>query len=109
VTATSSARVATERPTHYLRGLCEHFADRRQRHGDQEFEVSHDDRKGTIDFDPVIDGRCEVDARADGTLVLHASATDASALDRVQRIVGRHLERFGEEDGLTVEWKPGVP
>jgi hypothetical protein len=26
-------------------------------------------------------------------------------LDRVKDVTGRHLERFGEKDGLSVTWK----
>lgn len=28
-----------------------------------------------------------------------------SALQRVQEVTGRHLERFGEKDGLVVTWQ----
>mgnify|MGYP006162901057 CR=1 FL=1 len=39
----STARVATERPTLYLKQLCEHFADESQRHSAQEFEVTFEE------------------------------------------------------------------
>jgi hypothetical protein len=42
----SAARVTSERPTLYLRQLCEHFADESRRHSAQEFEVKFDDREG---------------------------------------------------------------
>jgi hypothetical protein len=58
----SRARVATERPGVYLERLCEHFADPRHRHGEQEFEVSFGEREGSIDFGPVVGGGCRLDA-----------------------------------------------
>jgi len=102
----STARVATNRPTLYLKQLCEHFADETERHSAQEFEVSFDDHEGFIDFAPVVSGSCRLDARQEAVLVLEASETDQTALERVQRIVARHVERFGNREGLTVEWRP---
>jgi hypothetical protein len=105
----STARVATERPTTYLKQLCEHFADERQRHSAQEFEVTFDDHAGFISFAPVVSGTCRLDARHEGVLVVEASGSDQAALERVQRIVTKHLQRFGGSDGLTVEWVRDVP
>lgn len=106
MTVASTARVAVERPTTYLRQLCEHFADERQRHSAQEFEVTFDDQNGFIDFAPVVSGSCRLYARQERVLVVEASGNDQAALERVQRIVTKHLERFGRRDGLTVEWGP---
>jgi hypothetical protein len=102
----STTHVATERPSHYLKQLCEHFADESQRHSAQEFEVTFDDREGFIDFAPVVSGTCRVEAREGAELVVEVRATDQAALDRVKRIVTKHLERFGRSDGLRVEWSP---
>jgi len=104
----STARVATERPTTYLKQLCEHFADGTRRHSAQEFEVTFDDHEGFINFAPVVSGTCRLDARQEGVLVVEVSGSDQAALERVQRIVTKHLERFGPSDGLTVEWRPGA-
>jgi hypothetical protein len=105
----STARVATKRPTTYLKELCEHFADERQRHSAQEFEVTFVDHEGFINFAPVVSGTCSLDARQEGVLVVEASGSDQAALERVQRIVTKHLQRFGGSDGLTVEWVRDVP
>ena len=102
----SSARVVTDRPTRYLKKVCEHFADVSRRHSDQEFEVAFDDGEGFIDFAPVVNGSCRLNATDGGVLVLDARGTDHAALERVQRIVAKHVERFGRGDGLTVEWGP---
>jgi uncharacterized protein len=109
VTLASTARVATERPTTYLKQLCEHFADERQRHSEQAFEVTFDDHEGFINFAPVVSGTCSLDARQEGVLLVEVSGSDQPALERVQRIVTKHLERFGGPDGLTVEWGRDVP
>jgi hypothetical protein len=101
----STARVTTERPTTYLKQLCQHFADAGQRHSGQEFEeVAFDEREGSINFAPVVSATCRLDARQEGVLTVEVGASDQAALDRVQRIVAKHLERFGQSDGLTVEW-----
>jgi hypothetical protein len=102
----STASVATERPALYLRQLCQHFADASERHGAQEFDVAFDDHEGLIDFAPVVSGTCRLDARQEGVLVVEVSGSDRAALERVQRIVTKHLQRFGDRNGLTVEWGP---
>jgi hypothetical protein len=38
-------------------------------------------------------------------LVMRADAEDAETLNRVKDVTGRHLERFGEKDGLVVTWQ----
>ena len=73
LTLASTARVATDRPTLYLSLLCEHFADERQRHSAQEFDVTFDDHEGFIDFAPVMSGTCRLDARQRGVLVIRAA------------------------------------
>jgi hypothetical protein len=100
----STARVTTEHAATYLKRLCEHFADPGHRHSAQEFEVSFDDRQGLIDFAPVVRGTCRVDAQ-DDTLIAEAHGSDEAALERVERIVARHLERFGQQEDLAVEWR----
>lgn len=39
-----------------------------------------------------------------GLVVLEAHADSAETLARVEDVLGRHLERFAEKDGLTVTW-----
>jgi hypothetical protein len=36
---------------------------------------------------------------------MRPDAEDAETLDRVKDVTGRHLERFGEKDGLVVTWQ----
>jgi uncharacterized protein len=100
----NTARIATEHAAVYLKQLCEHFADPGHRHSAQQFEVRFDDRHGRIDFAPVVRGTCRVDAQ-DDALIVEACGSDEAALERVERIVAKHLERFGQEEGLAVEWR----
>jgi len=104
----STAHVETERPALYLKQLCEHFADPMHRHSGQEFEVSFDENEGLIDFAPVVSGTCRLEARREGVLVLEANGADQRSLRRVQRIVTKHVERFGGGDALRVEWSPAL-
>lgn len=39
-------------------------------------------------------------------LRLQAQAVSAEGLERVQDVVGRHLERFGQRHELDVRWTP---
>ena len=43
----------------------------------------------------------------DGVLTLLAEAPDAESLARVQDVLGRHLERFGQRNELAVTWTTG--
>ena len=40
----------------------------------------------------------------DGVLILRAQASDTESLARVQDVLGRHLERFGQRNELVVTW-----
>lgn len=44
----------------------------------------------------------------DGVLTLLAEAPDAESLERVQHVLGSHLERFGQRNELTVTWTTGT-
>lgn len=89
---TSRADVATVKPVPYMRQLCKHFGHKN--------EASFTDDSGYIQFDF---GRCELHAQ-DGTLELVVSASDDEGHERMERVIGSHLERFGQRDGLTVSW-----
>jgi hypothetical protein len=49
-------------------------------------------------------GRCTMRATP-GTLTLRAEAADEESLHRVQDIVTRDIERFGNRRQLTVTWQ----
>jgi hypothetical protein len=90
---TSRAGVATEKPVAYMRQLCKHFGHK--------VDASFGDDAGYIQFDF---GRCELHAN-NGTLTLDVSAADADSHERMERVIGSHLERFGRRDELAVAWQ----
>lgn len=92
-TMTTRAEVATAKPVPYMRQLCKHFGHKT--------DAAFDDDSGYIQFDF---GRCDLQAR-DGQLELVVSAADAEALERMERVIGSHLERFGRRDELSVAWQ----
>jgi uncharacterized protein len=90
---TSRAEVATDKPVPYMRQLCKHFGHK--------VDASFDDDSGYIQFDF---GRCVLHAN-NGTLTLDVSAADAESHERMERVIGSHLERFGRRDELSVAWQ----
>ena len=85
--------VATDKPVAYMRQLCKHFGHK--------VDTSFGDDSGYIQFDF---GRCELHAD-DGALTLDVSAVDAESHERMERVIGSHLERFGRRDELAVAWR----
>ena len=90
---TSHATVPTDKPVAYMRQLCKHFGHR--------VPSSYDDTSGKIEFDA---GDCNLTAGTD-ELTLEVSAGEAAQIQRLQEVVGSHLERFGRRDQLTVTWQ----
>jgi hypothetical protein len=89
----SHAEVTTDKPVAYMRQLCKHFGHK--------VDASFGDDTGYIQFDF---GRCELQAN-NGTLTLDVSAADADSHERMERVIGSHLERFGRRDELSVAWR----
>ena len=89
---TARADVRTEAPERYAKQLVSHLGHR------VEFTT-----EGTTSTATIGTGTGIVEV-GDGVLTLRAEGPDAEALDRVQDVLGRHLERFGQREGLTVVW-----
>jgi len=89
----STADVSTDKPVPYMRQLCKHFGHK--------VDASFGEDSGYIQFEY---GRCELHA-ADRTLRLEVSAADGESHERMERVIGSHLERFGRRDGLSVAWQ----
>jgi uncharacterized protein len=88
----SRAEVVTDKPVPYMRQLCKHFGHK--------VDASFGEDTGYIQFDF---GRCELHT-SDGVLNLEVSAPDAESHERMERVIGSHLERFGRRDELSVTW-----
>jgi hypothetical protein len=81
----------------YLKQLCRHFGHR--------VETTFDDHDGKISF---AFGECELHA-FDDRLQLTAVADEAAARERVESVVGSHLERFAFREELRVAWPRDAP
>jgi uncharacterized protein len=91
---TSTARVATDRGERYRKQLASHFGNR--------IEVTEEPAGTVLRWG--FGGTTTLIVEADA-LVLLAAADDSETLERVKDVTGRHLERFGEKDGLSVTWQ----
>jgi hypothetical protein len=94
VTAPLSARadVPTEAPARYAKQLVSHLGRR--------VEWS---TEGPVSTAAIAGGTGVVEV-GDGVLTLRAQAPDTESLARVQDVLGRHLERFGQRNELVVTW-----
>jgi hypothetical protein len=96
-TFTARADVPTDAPERYAKQLVSHLGRRT--------EWTTDGARSTA----AIAGGTGVIEVGDGVLTLRAEAPDAQTLDLVQDILGRHLERFGQRNELTVVWTADRP
>ncbi|HTY72635.1 MAG TPA: DUF2218 domain-containing protein [Actinomycetes bacterium] len=91
---TATARVATETPERYAKQLCDHLGHRS--------EASYADGRGRI---TLTKGVVVLESQP-GELVLTADAPTEDDLAVVCDVAGRHLERFGRRNELSVTWEP---
>lgn len=89
------ARVATDSPERYAKQLVAHLGRR--------VEWQTDGTASAAVFGGGT-GRVLV---GEGVLTLVAESASADGLAQVQDVLGRHLERFGARNELTVAWQPG--
>ena len=94
MSVTATSRVATERGERYRKQLASHFGNK--------IEVA-EEPSGTV-LKWGFGGTTTLTVEP-GALVMLAAADDEQTLDRVKDVTGRHLERFGEKDGLVVAWQ----
>ncbi|NYH77649.1 hypothetical protein FHR84_000963 [Actinopolyspora biskrensis] len=95
------AEVRTQRAQRYLKQLASHLGER------CEITEETDSTRITLPRDRGT-GHCLLTPHAE-TLTMHAEADTTDDLASVQDVIGRHLERFGERDGLTVAWSAEQP
>ena len=89
----SDAAVPTPTPARFVKQLASHLG----RH----CEVQEEAAGTRLVF---AYGECLL-AASDGTLDMHATAAGQEDLDHVTRVVGSHLERFGQRGELVVSWQ----
>lgn len=88
----SETLVATENASSYLQRLCKHFGHKT--------EVTFTPKTGTIAFEF---GTADLRAEAEG-LVMTARAETDENLERLKRVLAKHLERFAFREELEVDW-----
>ncbi len=94
MTVTSTARVTTERGERYRKQLASHFGNR--------IEVRETPASVVLAWGFGGTTTLTVEPNA---LVMLAAADDSETLNQVKDVTGRHLERFGEKDGLVITWE----
>ncbi|MCZ2849847.1 DUF2218 domain-containing protein [Modestobacter sp. VKM Ac-2978] len=92
---TARADVATASPERYAKQLAAHLGRR------SEIRQEPDGIRIVLDA-----GDCLLRSREE-TLELLATAPGTEELERVQSVVGSHLERFGARNELEVVWRRG--
>ena len=95
---TSTAHVTTATPARYAKQLVSHLGHK------VPAEDIGDGHRLLFPF-----GQGVVRISGDDLLVLEATAPDADSLARVEDVLGRHLERFGQRHELTVTWHVAPP
>ena len=88
----SRADVVTDAPARYAKQLVSHLGRR--------VEWTTDGDTSTASWGSAV-GQIVV---GDGVLTLLASGPDAEEVAHVEDVLGRHLERFGLRNELTVTW-----
>jgi hypothetical protein len=92
-TYSSRAHVITESPARYAKQLASHLGHK--------LPFTHDDdRSWTVQLETA-QGLL---VAGDGVLSLHVESSDEETLARLQDVLARHLERFGQRHELTVAW-----
>jgi len=99
---TSRAEVLTDAPARYAKQLLAHLGRK------LEFTTQGSTSTTTIGK---ATGQLIVGERA---LTMIATGVDAQSLARVEHVLGSHLERFGQRNGLIVTWTrdtglPAIP
>ncbi|MDO4897876.1 MAG: DUF2218 domain-containing protein [Rothia sp. (in: high G+C Gram-positive bacteria)] len=101
MTHVARAQVATDRPARYAKQLVSHLG---RKIAVEEVEGGH---RLTFNRDGNFGGYGDVlvqDGAPQLTLVVYAPS--AEGRERLADVLARHLVRFGERDGLTVEFAP---
>jgi len=92
---TSTVRVVTDRGERYRKQLASHFGNR--------IEVTESPAGTVLVWG--FGGTTTLTVEPGALVMLAAADDDDETLGRAKDVTGRHLERFGEKDGLVVTWR----
>lgn len=88
----SKAEITTGKASRYLQQMCKHFGHK--------VTVAFTPEAGEIHL-PFGDGTLQ---SADGRLTLQASAASEDDVERLEQVLGSHLERFAFRENISVTW-----
>ncbi|MDX3773150.1 DUF2218 domain-containing protein [Chromatiaceae bacterium AAb-1] len=91
--ATVTASVTTTRARDYMRKLCIHWSHR--------FEVSFDEKAGSIQFG---DGKQALLQVQDNALLVTVSSADEAGLSKLADVVAEHISRYAQKESLQFVW-----
>ncbi|UUD63812.1 DUF2218 domain-containing protein [Pseudomonas seleniipraecipitans] len=89
----SRATVSTEHAVRCVTRLCRHWSHK--------FQVSVDETRGEIFFDPA---RCILTVIEGGLQVL-IEAPDEATLDQLEPVVANHMQRMVADETLQISWQ----
>lgn len=92
MTNVATTLVKTKKASGYLQQLCKHFGHKTK--------VEFTAESGWIKY-PF--GRADLSANADG-LTMQATVQETADLEKLQRVLASHLERFAFREDLTINW-----
>jgi hypothetical protein len=95
----SRADVATGTPARYAKQLISHLGRK----------VSFTGDAISSPATAVIGAATGAIVAGDGVLTLLAVGADEESVARVEQVLGGHLERFAQREGLTVRWRRAHP
>lgn len=88
----SVSRVALSNPSQQLVRLCKHMGHK--------IPAAYSETEGELKFEF---GACKLSA-ADNQLAMYCEANSLASLDKMQDIMGRHLEQLAWKDEPKVTW-----
>ena len=96
MTVTTVGTSTTDRPNRYAKQLTNHMS---RKHGGEWIEES---ATGWINFE-IAKARL---ACTRNSIVITLTARNAEDRERLEDVIGRHLEKFGAKDNLVLTWEP---
>ncbi|MDN4491626.1 DUF2218 domain-containing protein [Demequina sp. SYSU T00068] len=92
MTLSTTGRFPTDRPERYLKQLCSHLGNK--------LDATYEGGDGRIVLGTAI---ARLTATP-GSLEIAVSGAEDADVHRVMGVVGSHLDRFAQKDGVSTEW-----
>lgn len=92
MTLSTTGRFPTDRPERYLKQLCSHLG--------RKLDAQQEDGDGTIRLGTAIARLTSMP----GSLEIAVSGAEDADVHRVMGVIGAHLDKFAEKEGITTQW-----